>query len=575
MSSICAVSALPIPNSNNNTNGNKTIKNSEDNHSNESQEILNNLKLIKEKIESNGVQNNETNEVIDSCFTNGINGVHRSDNSISRSSLPNKKSLQINTGFGSDDCDTYSEASTLSSSSVTSPVEDRMGAISEAILEQKFSKLMTNGLNSPIIQITDADEFDDDEDDSTMVRGPLLRSTSLKTGRIPPESPQRKKIVRFADATGLDLESVRHIITNDLPHVPPSAFVDLKLNNNTESDVNEARIRLVSALSFPTPNTNGNQINKSRNNSEVNQLNESQEILKNLKLIKEKMESNGVRENQSKGVIDNCFTNGVHKSNGNSRSSLPNNKLLSIQITVVRSPGSFDDDEDDYNMIRPPLLRSTSLKTGKTPPGTPQRKKIVRFADAMGLDLESVRHIISDELPYVPQSAFGGLKSNNKTESNVNDKQIPWFMQKSPLFKSVDQNRPNLVLEFIEPSTLLNFMDRVRNTKVCLENCVVSNRAGNLSINCIIRVLNVSFEKSVTLRYTLNNWLTYNEALASYIPNSGDGSTDKFSVTFSVSAGGYFLSPGQRLLFAIKYMANAEEYWDNNMGLNYSLIYRV
>jgi protein phosphatase 1 regulatory subunit 3A/B/C/D/E len=396
MSSICAVSTLTLSNSNT-TNGNKNSKNinnncnnSEDNHSNESQDILHNLKLIKEKIESNGIKDNETNEVINNCFANGINGVQSND---SQTSLPINKALKIDTTLVDDYIDgnsseLYSEASTLSSSPVTSPVDECLGAINEALLEQKFSKLIVNDLNSPVIQITGADGFDEEEDDYTP---------------------------------------------------------------------------------------------------------------------------------------------------------------------------------------RAPLLRSTSLKTGKTPPGTPHRKKIVRFADAMGLDLESVRHIISDDLPNVPQSAFGSLKLNEKTDSD--GKPIPWFMQKQ--IKTAAQNRPNLMLEFIQPSSLLNFMDRVRNNKVCLDNCVVSNSAGNLSITCIIRVLNISFEKSVTLRYTLNEWLTFNEALASYIPNSCDGFSDKFTVTFSVSAGGYFISPGQRLLFALKYVANAEEYWDNNMGLNYSLIYRV
>lgn len=403
MSSICAVSAPHLSNSSNGTSSKTSNKtdhcNNSDNHSNQhhcnhndSQEILNNLKLIKEKYESNGIRENGHKEVANTC----AKALNDSDDNLSQPSLPNT-SLRIDT-FLEDEIDgnhseAYSEASTLSSSPVTSPMEEAMGGFNEALLEQKFSKLMIQDLSqtdSPVIEITRSDSFDD------------------------------------------------------------------------------------------------------------------------------------------------------------------------------------DDEEEEPVVSRQPLIRSTSLKTGKTPPGTPQRKKIVRFADAMGLDLESVRHIISDDLPYVPQSAFGGLRVSDKWEGAGGVKQNPWFVQKPS--KNPVQNRPNLVLEFIQPSTLVNFLDRVRNNKICLENCVVSNSAGNLSITCIIRVLNISFEKSVTLRYTLNEWLSHNEALASYIPNSCDGFSDKFTVTFSVSAGGYFLSPGQRLLFALRYVANGEEYWDNNMGLNYSLI---
>lgn len=57
------------------------------------------------------------------------------------------------------------------------------------------------------------------------------------------------------------------------------------------------------------------------------------------------------------------------------------------------------------------VKRSTSLKTYKTPPGTPHRKKVVRFADAMGLDLEDVKHVMNtDDPPHIPDSAMRDLK---------------------------------------------------------------------------------------------------------------------------------------------------------------------
>lgn len=49
--------------------------------------------------------------------------------------------------------------------------------------------------------------------------------------------------------------------------------------------------------------------------------------------------------------------------------------------------------------------KSSSLKTNKTPPGTPGGKKIVRFADCLGLDLVDVK-LFLDEIPNVPKSAF-------------------------------------------------------------------------------------------------------------------------------------------------------------------------
>jgi len=138
------------------------------------------------------------------------------------------------------------------------------------------------------------------------------------------------------------------------------------------------------------------------------------------------------------------------------------------------------------------------------------------------------------------------------------------------------QRRPALIPEFLEPFVQSNFLDRVRNQMVCLENCYISSGAGSISVTCVSRVVNLSFEKQVHLRFTVNEWLNWTDCLASYIPHSSDGWSDRFTATFHVnSANGGQLKAGQRILFAIRYKATNDEYWDNNMGLNYSLIYRL
>lgn len=245
----------------------------------------------------------------------------------------------------------------------------------------------------------------------------------------------------------------------------------------------------------------------------------------------------------------------------------------------------YDDDYGDDDCPRIPLIRSTSLKTGKTPPGTPRGKKIVRFADALGLDLESVRHIV-DDVPYQPPlAAFKGLKLDEDDKRWLFGQQSPALLQPSStqlLSSSPLVNKPNLRVLFCQPSSDPGpFLERVRTHKLCLENCLVTGPSGPsdmFTITCIIRVLNIGFEKSVNLRYTTNEWLTWTDVMASYVPNSCDGFSDKFTVTFHLavnSNGHQAMMPGQRLLFALKYMASGnQEFWDNNMGLNYALIYQ-
>ena len=80
--------------------------------------------------------------------------------------------------------------------------------------------------------------------------------------------------------------------------------------------------------------------------------------------------------------------------------------------------GHCSGDEDECVPRPQRLRRCSSLKTGKTPPGTPGRKKIVRFADMMGLDLADVRTFM-DEIPKVPTSAYEDLQVTEILEPSI------------------------------------------------------------------------------------------------------------------------------------------------------------
>lgn len=201
----------------------------------------------------------------------------------------------------------------------------------------------------------------------------------------------------------------------------------------------------------------------------------------------------------------------------------------------------------------PRLVRSTSLKTGKTPPGTPSRKKFVRFADVLGLDLEAIRHFAKDDdAPIVPQSAFADLRLPTSSK-------FPWTAT-SP---GVTQASCRFVSQFEQPGTNPHFLDKVRQQKVCLEDAVIND----LHIIGVVRVLNLGFEKLVQVRYTTTEWAAHTDLAAEYVPSSCDGFSDKFSFTLDLP----HLSPGQRLAFALRYVANGQEFWDNNDGDNYVL----
>lgn len=202
-------------------------------------------------------------------------------------------------------------------------------------------------------------------------------------------------------------------------------------------------------------------------------------------------------------------------------------------------------DESYLPSPRMKLRRCSSLKTWKTPPGTPGRKKIVRFADALGLDLADVRMFL-DEIPKIPNSAFDDLHYELPPH-------VPEPVERT------------LIALFQQPGTQMDFIQRVRQNNVSLESALLTEVA-LLAISGIVRVRNLSFHKFVHVRYSKDNWASFSDLQATFVPNSSDGFCDNFSFTLY----GHTLNIGERLEFAIRYDCSAGQFWDNNGGTNYA-----
>uniref|UniRef100_A0A8C9T295 Protein phosphatase 1 regulatory subunit 3E n=1 Tax=Scleropages formosus TaxID=113540 RepID=A0A8C9T295_SCLFO len=186
---------------------------------------------------------------------------------------------------------------------------------------------------------------------------------------------------------------------------------------------------------------------------------------------------------------------------------------------------------------------------------SPSSQKKVRFADSLGLELTSVKHFCDADMPEVPQRILDKLRRASPPHANHFDK-FPRIPSQAPSFMEA---------QFENPGEAPGFLERVRELRVCLERA----DADEFSLSGLVRVLNVAFEKRVLLRYTLNNWVTFFDVPACYVPQSSDGFTDQFSFkiitpAFLESGGG-----GTLLQFAIKYSVGGDEFWDNNHGNNY------
>jgi protein phosphatase 1 regulatory subunit 3A/B/C/D/E len=176
----------------------------------------------------------------------------------------------------------------------------------------------------------------------------------------------------------------------------------------------------------------------------------------------------------------------------------------------------------------------TILKKQKSLPLT--KNKNVHFADVCGLSLVSVHKISMDDLT---------LPSNSDFQQEI---------------------MKELTLTFAQPIALSNFLERLNRLSVSLENVLVSNCA----IMGTIKVRNITYEKTVFVRCTYDNWKTFEDSSGSYVPLSYDGNYDRFSFAITVPS---TIKGGAKIEFAICYRTTSpdNEFWDNNDGKNYVL----
>ncbi|KAJ8942009.1 hypothetical protein NQ314_010239 [Rhamnusium bicolor] len=234
----------------------------------------------------------------------------------------------------------------------------------------------------------------------------------------------------------------------------------------------------------------------------------------------------------------------------------PSPTETSAETKNIEIQGNKDEgDDEEERPLR--VRRCSSLRTGKTPPSTPGRKKIVRFADVLGLDLADVRTFL-DEIPKVPISAYEDLSDVDLSDSSDSN-----LVNSTNISHGVKADKILMPL-FQQPVGQSNFLDLVRDNQVCLENAFVEDPL-TLSIKGTVRVRNLDFHKSVYIRYSLDSWKTFADVQACYVENSCDGFSDKFS--FLIYA--HTLSVGQRIEFACRFQCKGCQYWDSNNGANY------
>ena len=194
---------------------------------------------------------------------------------------------------------------------------------------------------------------------------------------------------------------------------------------------------------------------------------------------------------------------------------------------------------------------SDSTPTSPCSPGDRSRKQ-VSFADNHGKPLAEVRLMVEKtEDPPAQRSDSSHLISPNTLDMVV--------------------KAPPLTLNFSQPaSEYLAFRDKIEQNSVSLENVLLNE----YTVLGTIKVKNLSFEKRVFVRHTVNYWDTHCDTDATFIPGPGDipgrpSCHDTFQFSFQLHA---TTDRSMHIQFAVCYETLGVQYWDSNGGENYVIV---
>ena len=200
----------------------------------------------------------------------------------------------------------------------------------------------------------------------------------------------------------------------------------------------------------------------------------------------------------------------------------------------------------------------TRSPAGRSPPPDP---KCVRFKDKDG-ELESVCHFRASGRPSSISHPRSHSDTETETETDNNNNARAAHHQRTggtTSFALAD------ISQVPSPHT-------PPDSNVHLESLKLLHPARPPLLRGIVRVRNISFEKTVTVRYSTDGWTTVSEAQARYVGTSPtDAAWDLFAFTIPLETAAP--APRKLLLLAVRYaVPDAGEWWDNNGGADFRAV---
>ncbi|KAL7791587.1 carbohydrate-binding module family 21 protein [Trichoderma ceciliae] len=253
---------------------------------------------------------------------------------------------------------------------------------------------------------------------------------------------------------------------------------------------------------------------------------------------------------------------------GHTRSATDPN-ASAIMTSAENSQTVSEDSEDDLRP-KPPMVRKKSgelvrpaLRGYKRPssmPGTPVFTKAVHFDS----HLEHIRHFLQVDRPLAVSAG------SSPVENYDSDTEYPFpgGEKRVPVARSLPFDWQLITNNFPHDSPLR------RELPVRLEKVWLS--PDQKSMLGSVAVSNMSFQKSVVCRFTLDYWKTTSEVVAEFSheirPRVTRVSQDRF--TFSIKLSDTINLELKTLYFCLRYNVNGQEYWDNNNSANFQVDFR-
>ncbi|XP_023995565.1 protein phosphatase 1 regulatory subunit 3D [Salvelinus sp. IW2-2015] len=163
------------------------------------------------------------------------------------------------------------------------------------------------------------------------------------------------------------------------------------------------------------------------------------------------------------------------------------------------------------------------------------RDRQVRFVDSLGLELEEVKVFSNGEEPRIPAHVFSRLLMSAEMNSGRSlELSLPYF---KPCFPENTGSQPGFVKRLVEQVVSL---DQV----LCSELGIIGK----------VQVLNLAFNKEVTIHYSFTNWRSSAETRACWVAtlhrDQMEGpESDVFRFRLPVPP--FILLPGAQLEFAV------------------------